>query len=139
MRKLELSEKDVMHVLDLMKRDYNVDGNRVYVAGHSMGGFGSWYLGARYSPIWAALGTFAGGGSEQTVAQMKHIPQFVVHGDADATVSVERSRSMVAELRKLGATHQYIEVPGGSHGSIVGPNLKQMFDFFDNHRKSQSN
>jgi hypothetical protein len=35
--------------------------------------------------------------------------------------------------------HQYVEVPGGTHASIVGPNLKTMFDFFDKHRKTQSN
>ena len=136
MRKLQLSEKDVMHVLELMKRDYKIDSNRIYVAGHSMGGFGAWYLGSRYTDMWAALGTFAGGGTEATLAQMKNLPQFVVHGDADATVSVQRSRAMVAEIKKLGIVHQYIEVPGGTHGSIVAPNLKAMFDFFDQHRKA---
>jgi dipeptidyl aminopeptidase/acylaminoacyl peptidase len=63
----------------------------------------------------------------------------LVHGDADATVSVERSRTMDATLKKLGIEHQYIEVPGGTHGSIIAPNLKVMFDFFDKYRKAQSN
>jgi hypothetical protein len=42
---------------------------------------------------------------------------------------------MVAALTTLGVEHQYVEVPGGSHSSIVGPNLKGMFDFFDAHHK----
>jgi dipeptidyl aminopeptidase/acylaminoacyl peptidase len=66
---------------------------------------------------------------------MKHIPQFIVHGDADTTASVEQSRAMVAEMKKLGVEHQYIEVPGGTHGGVVAPNLKGMFDFFDKHKK----
>ena len=66
---------------------------------------------------------------------MKHITQFVVHGDADTTAPIERSRTMVAELKRLGVDHQYVEVPGGTHGGVVAPNLKGMFDFFDAHRK----
>jgi dienelactone hydrolase len=133
--KLVLSEKDVMHVLDLMKKDYKVDNNRIYVAGHSMGGSGSWYLAPKYPQIWAGLGTFAGGVTPQAAPQVKTIPQFVVHGDADTTAPVERSRTMVAELKRLGIEHQYVEVPGGTHGNVVAPNLAGMFDFFDRHRK----
>jgi len=133
--KLQLSEKDVMHVLDLMKQSYRIDENRIYVGGHSMGGSGSWYLGPKYSSIWAGLATFAGGVTPTTAPQVKHIPQFVVHGDADTTASVERSRTMVAELKRIGVEHQYVEVPGGTHGGVVAPNLKGMFDFFDRHKK----
>jgi poly(3-hydroxybutyrate) depolymerase len=133
--KLQLSEKDVMHVVDLMRRDYRIDSNRIYIGGHSMGGSGSWYLGPKYSQIWAGLATFAGGVSPASAPQVKTIPQFVVHGNADTTAPVERSRTMVAELKRLGIEHQYVEVPGGSHGSVVAPNLAGMFDFFDRHRK----
>ena len=134
--KLELSEKDVMHVLDLMKRDYKIDPDRIYLAGHSMGGGGAWYLAPRYPQVWAAIASFAGGGDPATMAGMKHIPQFIVHGDADATASVEQSRSMVGEMKRLGVEHQYIEVPGGTHGGVVAPNLRGMFDFFDKHKKA---
>jgi len=42
---------------------------------------------------------------------------------------------MVAELKRLGVEHQYVEVPGGTHGGVVAPNLKGMFDFFDVHKR----
>jgi len=133
--KLELSEKDVMHVLELMKKDYKIDNNRIYIGGHSMGGSGSWYLGPKYSQTWAALATFSGGATPETARQVKTVPQFVVHGDADTTAPVERSRTMIAELKRIGVEHQYVEVPGGTHGGVVAPNLVGMFDFFDKHRK----
>jgi len=136
--KLELSEKDVMNVLDLMRRDYRIDPDRIYVAGHSMGGGGAWYLAPRYPQTWAAIGSFAGGGDPATLAGAKHIAQFVVHGDADTTASVEQSRNMVAELKRLGVDHQYIEVPGGTHGGVVAPNLRAMFDFFDKHKRTST-
>jgi dipeptidyl aminopeptidase/acylaminoacyl peptidase len=66
---------------------------------------------------------------------MKSIPQFVVHGDADATVPVGRSRDMVAEMKRLGVDYRYIEVAGGNHVNVVEPNLAALFDFFDTKRR----
>lgn len=135
-RKLELSEKEVMNVLELMKRDYRIDEQRIYLMGHSMGGYGTWHLGQRYQQIWAALAPSSGRGNPETLQRIKHIPQFVVHVDADMTVSVEGSRAMVAEMKRLGIEHRYIEVAGGDHNNIVAPNFRAMFDFFDSHRKA---
>ncbi|MCX6572446.1 MAG: alpha/beta hydrolase-fold protein [Candidatus Aminicenantes bacterium] len=134
-RKLELSEQDVMNVLSLMKRDYAVDASRIYLMGHSMGAMGTWHLGAKYPDIWAALALFSGYGVPSTVAGMKHIPEFIVHGDADLTLPVALSRAMVAELKAQGVEHTYIEVPGGSHVNVVEPNLAAAIEFFDAHRK----
>lgn len=135
-RKRELSEKDVLNVLELMKRDYRIDEQRIYLMGHSMGAAGTWYLGPRYPQIWAALGATAGRGVPETLQRIRHIPQFVVHGDADMTVSVEDSRAMVAEMKRLGIEHRYIEVAGGEHNNVAVPNYRAMFDFFDSHRKA---
>jgi poly(3-hydroxybutyrate) depolymerase len=129
-RKQELSEQDVMQVLARMRQHYKIDASRIYLMGHSMGAIGTWFLGAKYADVWAALGPIAGLGNPQSVERMRHIPQFVVHGDADPTVSVAGSRNMVAALKTLGADHVYVEVPGGDHTDIVVPNLPAMFEFF---------
>jgi len=134
-RNAEPSEQDVMQVLARMRQDYKVDDRRIYLMGHSMGGIGTWHLGAKYPAIWAALGSFSGMGFPAAEARLKSIPQFVVHGDADATVPVERSRAMVAEMKRLGVDHRYIEVAGGNHVNIVEPNLAALFDFFDTKRR----
>jgi predicted esterase len=134
-RKLELSEKDVMNVLALVKKNYKIDENRIFLMGHSMGALGTWHLGAKYPEIWAGLAPFAGLGSPSRMARMRQIPEIVIHGDADPTVRVEGSRAMVAEMKKLGVEHQYIEVAGGNHIDIVAPNLPAVFQFFDKHPK----
>jgi len=103
-----------------------------------MGAIGTWHLGAKYPEIWAALAPFAGYGDPSSVAKMKHIPEIVVHGDADATVPVAGSRAMVAEMKKQGVNVQYIEVSKGNHIDVVVPNLSAVFNFFDKHRKSAS-
>ena len=135
-RRVEYSEKDVLEVLRLMKAAYNVDESRIYLMGHSMGAIGTWALGAKYPQIWAALVPFSGVGSPALAEQMKGIPQFVVHGDADNTVNVSGSRNMVAAMKKAGADVTYIEVPGGSHTDMVVPNLPKAFEFMAAQKKS---
>jgi predicted peptidase len=136
-RRRELSEADVLEVLSRMRAMYTVDESRIYLLGHSMGAIGTWFLGAKHADIWAALVAFAGVGSTQTVAQMTHVPQFVVHGDADHTVPVQGSRRMVAEMKRLGMNVTYIEVPGGSHTDVVVPYLPAAFDFLAQHKKRE--
>ena len=131
----EYSEKDVLEVLRLMKAAYNVDDSRIYLMGHSMGAIGAWALGSKYAPTWAAIVAFSGVGAATLADNMKAIPHFIVHGDADNTVNVSGSRNMVAALKKLNANVTYIEVPGGSHTGVVVPNLPQAFEFMAAQRK----
>jgi hypothetical protein len=42
---------------------------------------------------------------------------------------------MVATGKKLGAEIKYLEIPGGDHGSVVAPTFKDVFDWFDAHRR----
>jgi predicted esterase len=132
----KLSEEDVMQVLAQSKKLYNVDPNRIYLMGHSMGAIGTWKLAAKYPDIWAALGAFSGRGDPSTVERMRRIPEFVVHGDADPTVNVAGSRTMVAAMKPLNVDVLYIEVTGGDHGNVVEPNFAGMFQFFDTHAKN---
>ena len=134
-RRGEYSEKDVLEVLRLMKAAYNVDDSRIYLIGHSMGAIGTWALASKYPQTWAGLVAFAGTGAPALADNMKAIPQFVVHGDADNTVNVSGSRNMVAALKKLNAAVTYIEVAGGSHTDVVVPNLPQAFEFLAAQKK----
>jgi predicted esterase len=135
-RRTELSEQDVMEVLRRTREQYKIDDARIYLMGHSMGAIGTWAIAAKYPEIWAALGPISGMGTPASVERMRHIPQVVVHGDNDPTVNVNGSRTMVAEMKKLGVEVKYIEVPGGNHTDIAVPNLPVIFDFFDTHRKA---
>jgi poly(3-hydroxybutyrate) depolymerase len=134
-RSQQLSEDDVMEVLKLVRQQYNIDADRIYLMGHSLGAIGTWKIAPKFPDIWAALGPIAGVGSPATLERIRHVPQIVVHGDDDRTVSVQGSRAMVAKMKELGIEHKYIEVPGGSHGGVVAPNLSAIFEFFNTHKK----
>ena len=130
------AEKDVMDVIAEMRRDYNIDPDRIYLTGHSMGGYGTWSVAMNHPEVFAALAPISGGANNPAaMSKIAHIPQLVVHGDNDPTVPVERSRVMVATGKKLGAEIKYIEVPGGDHGSVVAPNFPAVFEWFDAHRR----
>jgi predicted esterase len=129
------AERDVIDVLAEMKKDYSIDPDRTYLMGHSMGAYGTWSVAMAFPSVFGALAPISGGGQPAGMAKIAHIPQFVVHGDADPTVSVDESRRMVKAARDLGVEVQYLEVPGGDHSSVVVPNFKPIFDWFDAHRR----
>lgn len=132
------AERDVIDVLKEMRREYNIDENRIYLMGHSMGGYGTWSVAVNHPDLFAALAPISGGGTPPVVMGLKkiaHIPWLVTHGDKDPTVSVEESRRMVKAGKDLGIEIKYNEIPGGDHGNIVVPAFKEIFDWFDAHKK----
>jgi poly(3-hydroxybutyrate) depolymerase len=135
-RTQDLSEQDVLQVLQRVRQQYKIDENRIYLMGHSMGAIGTWKVAPKFPDIWAALGPIAGNGAVDTLEKIRHIPEIIVHGDADPTVPVSGSRNMVAKLKELGTEHTYIEVPGGLHSDVVAPNLAAIVEFFNSHKKS---
>lgn len=134
-RSAELSEMDVMQVLAEVRKLYNVDANRIYLMGHSLGAIGTWKLAAKFPDVWAAIGAFSGQGAANSVQLMKHIPAFVAHGDNDPTVNVRGSRTMVEAMKANNVDFQYIEVPGANHTNMVEPNLPAMVQFFNTRAK----
>ena len=136
-RAMQLSEEDVMQVVAEMRRHYKIDDDRIYLIGHSLGGIGTLTIAQKYPDRWAGLAAFAGGRVAPTLDRIRHIPALVVHGDADATADVQGARILVATMKRLGMDVKYIEVPGGTHGGVVGPNAAAMFDFFDAKRRGK--
>ena len=139
----EASEKDVMNVLDMIRKEFNVDENRTYLMGHSMGGAGSIYLGVKYASIWAAVGaeapaTSPAGLTPETYSlePAKKIPMIVVQGDMDTLVPVAGTRLWIEKMKDLKMTYQYVEVPGGDHGSVLTTGAPDIFAFFATHTKA---
>ena len=51
---------DALEVLSIAKERFKPDPQRIYLTGHSMGGHGTWFLGATYPDKWAAIGACSG-------------------------------------------------------------------------------
>jgi acetyl esterase/lipase len=54
-----------------------------------------------------------------TFIDSKDPPFLLIHGEADATVSVEQSRNVEAALRKSGVSVESIYIPGADHSFIT--------------------
>ena len=142
----ELSEQDVMNVLEIARRDFNVDPDRIYLWGHSMGGAGTYHLAAKHPDLWAALAVAAPapsssiGVNPEALERFKHIPILVLQGDADQSVPVAQTRQWVARMKQIGMAYVYVEAKGGDHSNFIAKDREMMskvFSFFNIVRKNQ--
>ena len=108
-----------MEVIAALQKEFPIDGKRLYLTGLSMGGYGTWDALARYPDTFAAGVPICGGGDEGTATKIAKLPIWVFHGDKDNAVKVERSRNMVAALKKAGGEPKYTEYSGEGHASWV--------------------
>lgn len=133
----ELSEIDAMRVLDMMRENYTIDEDRIYLMGHSMGGGGAYHLGGKYNDVWAGVVPLAGAGGirdSETAARFKSLPMLIMHGELDSIVPAAGSRRSVLWLQSVGAPHVYLEFPGEDHEFWIrrgAENMEKVFLFFD--------
>lgn len=135
----ELSEKDVMNVVEQVRKAYTIDPDRIYLMGHSMGGGGTVHLAVKYPDVWAALAPIAPALMlpMTDLQKIKHIPVILIQGDSDRSVPVTGPRRWAEEMKRLGMTYEYVEVPGGDHMSVAPKNMPNIFDFFSKHRREK--
>jgi predicted peptidase len=131
-RSLELSEKDVINVLEIVLNEYPVDRASMFLTGHSMGSGGTWYLGAKYPDYWAALAPMSGPFVEEACYpwdRIRKMPIFMTEGTG-ATPSLAGSRKMRDWMKEHGFKLEYKEVEA-DHPGMVPLVLPEVFDFFD--------
>jgi poly(3-hydroxybutyrate) depolymerase len=136
--------RDAIEVLDLASARLGTDPRRTYLTGHSMGGHGTWHLGATFASRFAAIGPSAGwrsffsyGGAEEAAApegvdammaraanpsRTERLTRnligrgvYVLHGEKDDNVPADEARFMVAHLRAFHADVEHHEEPGAGH------------------------
>jgi len=135
---------DALEVLAEASRRFATDPARTYLTGHSMGGHGTWQLGATFPGLWAAIAPSAGwhsfssyggwtafkdpGPVEKMLARANdpsetldlarnflHYGVYVLHGDQDDNVPVSQARTMREVLGKFHPDFAYYERPGAGH------------------------
>ncbi len=103
--------------MEQTRAEYRIDPARVYLTGLSMGGYGTWLIGAREPVQYAALMPICGGGEPGDAKELARTPIWAFHGGKDGTVKPEESRRMVEAVKKAGGDVQYTEFPDLSHNS----------------------
>jgi dienelactone hydrolase len=135
---------DALEVLAEASRIFGTDPARTYLTGHSMGGHGTWQVGATVPGLWAAIAPSAGwhsftsygggivykdpspvekmlvraNGPGETTALARnflHYGVYILHGDQDDNVPVAQARFMRELLGKFHTDWSYYERPGAGH------------------------
>lgn len=112
-----LSLRLAMDIVVTLQRAYStIDGNRVYLTGLSMGGYGAWDAAERWPSLFAAAVPLAGGGDPRQARALVSLPLWAFHGAADTAVPVSGSRQMISAIRAAGGSPCYTEYAGQEHG-----------------------
>ncbi len=134
---------DALEVLKIAKDKFDIDPERVYLTGHSMGGHGAWQLGVNYADQFAAVGPSAGWISiwsyrikpapdSTGIAKMltrstkqsdtyafttnlKSDGIYIIQGSLDDNVPPQQAESMVENLSKFHKDFIYYVQPGAGH------------------------
>jgi len=139
-----LSELDVMTVLEIARSKYNIDPNRTYLMGHSMGGAGTIYLGQKHADLWAAAAAMAPAAfmmqpnAKAVLGPYKDakLPLMILEGTADNVVPPDSVRAWASAMDEVGLPHEYIEKEGLDHGTIIGGSMDDIFRFFGEHTRT---
>lgn len=126
----ELSEKDVINVLELVLNEYPIDRARVFLTGHSMGSGGTWYIGGKYSTYFAALAPMSGPFVLEKGYPWENLrdkPVFVTEGLS--APSLNTSRLLRDWMEGQGLLVTYKEV-NADHAGMVPLVLPDVFTFF---------
>ncbi len=117
-QKITKSLSLVISLVKQLKEEKNIDENRIYVVGLSMGGMGTFEIIHREPDLFAAALPMCGGGDAQLFSKRAaRIPMWIFHGEEDGVVSVQYSRDMVARIRKFNKSLRYTEYPETNHNS----------------------
>jgi predicted peptidase len=146
-------DKPVMEMLVRARKDYNVDGTRLYLTGLSQGGHGTWILGARHAALWAAVAPICGyadlrretppAGEKPFPASLEDIgkalkatPLWAFHGEADSVVPVAETKALVAAVKAAGGDPKMTLYPGVDHNSWdKAYRTEHLGDWFLAHKK----
>ena len=136
--------ENLERILDRIKRDYNVDENRVYLFGVSDGGTGVFYHALKAPTPWAAFFPFIGHPSvlqnpatgadgEVFPENLKGAALYVVNGEKDRLYPADRVRAFVDVYRAAGAEIVFKAMPGGHNTRWWNGERAALESFMDDH------
>ncbi|MCE9637583.1 MAG: hypothetical protein K8T90_17940 [Planctomycetes bacterium] len=139
----EAEERMVLELIEAAKRTFPVDTNRICLAGHSMGGDGSWMIGGRNADVFAAAAPLAGsvmpymkgeaknrrdtklsdylGLMEGVLPNLMHVPYWIAHSADDRNEAIHPDDIATGHLKELQALHpgryefNYDRIDGNGH------------------------
>ncbi len=127
-------------IVDDLKRRYNIDENRVVVAGVSDGGTGAYYVAMRdttpyasFLPLNGYIMVLANGeidDGHNFPNNLRNKPIFVVNGGKDRLYPISIVEPFTRHLMRNGVQIEYHPQPDGEHNTAWWPEIKTPFEKF---------
>ena len=128
----------LISLLDEIEKHYSVDLSRVYLTGHSMGGFGTWYLAYQHPERFAAIAPMSAPFVVTAWAdRLKKMPIWAFHGSNDSLVPIGGTKDLIDALRSLGNDVRFTLLPGRDHGILDVYENEELYSWFLEHARSE--
>jgi predicted peptidase len=110
----------IMSVLKFVQRTFDTDTNRVYVAGMSLGGYGTLRFAGAYPGVVTAAVALCGGGNPNDGCDLATVPLWIQHGNSDRAVPISESEKIVNAIKNCngGENLKYTIHKGADHGAL---------------------
>lgn len=122
--------------LDRIIAENNIDTDRIYLTGLSMGGTASWLWGLSFPERFAAIAPVCGEGISWYAEKLTKTPIFAFHGDIDGVVSPHESLEMVSGINKRGGNARLVLFPGVKHNAWDYAYNDELVEWFMTHSLS---
>jgi len=119
----------VKKIVDREKKRLRIDGDRVYVTGYSLGGYGTYNMVRLYPKLCAAAAPVFGAGHHIKGPELKHIPFWGFHGARDPRVKLSSHQATVDTLRAAGTYVRFTVFPKMGHGPFSPSFNPTLFDW----------
>lgn len=130
--------EDLQAMLEKILDKYRIDRSRIYLTGLSMGGFGTWSWACKYPDQFAAIAPVCGGGEAIFADELKNVPVWAFHGEADPVVPLKRSVEMVEAMNANGGSAKITIYPGVGHDSWINAyNDQELYKWLLSNKKSK--
>ena len=127
-----ISETDIWECIAELKNLVKIDETRQYITGHSMGGYGAWYIASKSAEVWAALGIYAGALwwenekllNSDYIYNLRRMPTYFVCGTNDGLLDVDTRAYNL--LKKEGNSDiEFVTFVGGHE--FLSSNAENMY------------
>jgi predicted peptidase len=111
------SLKPIEAVVDELMQEYNIDPERIYVTGLSMGGYGAWALMMDAPERFAAVAPVVGGYfyNPNQLCAIKDKPIWIFGAKRDRNVPLKESERVVNALKACGADPKFTVFENADH------------------------
>jgi predicted esterase len=130
-------EADVLEVIADVSRHYRVDPDRIYLMGHSMGGYGTNNVAMHHPDLFAAVAPAEGTDSTDLHANLRNTPWFEMTAEEDLDTQGAQAKGLYAALSADGYDATLLDYRLKTHEySSIYDTLPRLLAFFASHRRA---